>query len=51
MRGINTLFTFGIYMVFIDPQTNYIWLYNTETNYPIHIFKFYKTIHKLLKGD
>lgn len=50
MKGINVLFTFGIYTVFIDPQTDFIWLYNTDSNYPIHIFKFYKTLKQILKG-
>ena len=49
MRGINTLFSFGNITIFIDPQTDYIWIYNTDTNYPIHIFKFYKKIKNLFK--
>ena len=51
MRGVNTLFNFGIYTVFFDPSTDYIWLYNMDTNLPICTFKFYKKIKQILKGD
>ena len=38
-------------LVFLDTTTDYIWIYNVDTNYPIHIFTFYKTIKNILKGD
>ena len=38
-------------LVFIDTTTDYIWIYDTLNNNPIHIFTFYKTIKRFLKGD
>ena len=45
------LFWIGNILVFLDTTTDYIWIYNVVDNYPIHIFTFYKTIKRLLKGD
>ena len=45
------LFWIGNILVFLDTTTDYIWVYDYANNNPIHIFRFYKTIKQILKGD
>ena len=50
MKGINVLFEYGKYIIFHDPTTDYIWIYDNNLHYPIYIFKFINKIKKFLKG-
>ena len=36
-------------LVFIDTVTDYIWIYNTDNQNPIHIFTGYSKIKKFFK--
>lgn len=47
MKGVNVLFEYGKYIIFYDPMTSYIWIYDNSLHYPIYIFKFIKKIKNI----
>lgn len=44
MKGVNVLFEYGRYIVFIDPLTDYLWIYDNSLHEAIYIFTFVKKI-------
>lgn len=49
MKGVNVLYDFGKYIIFHDPMTDYIWIYNTEMHNAVYIFKFVNKLKKFFK--
>lgn len=47
MKGVNVLFDFNRYMVFYDPVTDYIWIYDKSLCEPVYIMKIVKIFKQI----